>query len=156
MNQKAPIDRLVSETEPAGEPAGEPPEERVHLHMPVDIRSAALAVLAVLAALFTLSWAKAVFIPLLLGLMASYALTPVVDRFERWRVPRVLAAALLLSAIVGGLGATAYYLSDDAAGLVESLPDVAQKLRQTVQRDRRALGEIARPDRQGPAGRERA
>lgn len=101
--------------------------------LPVDIRSASLALLAVLASLYTLYWAKAVFVPILLGLMASYALTPVVDCLERWRVPRVMAAALLLLTIVSGIGWTGYRLSDDAAELVASLPEVAQKLRQSIQ-----------------------
>src|SRR5687768_2208556 len=102
--------------------------------LPVDIRSVSLALLAVLASLYTLYWAKAVFVPVLLGVMASYALTPVVDCLERWRLPRVLASALLLLSIVGGIGWTAYRLSDDAADLVASLPDVAQKLRQSIQK----------------------
>ena len=102
--------------------------------LPVDIRSASLALLAVLASLYTLYWAKAVFVPILLGLMASYALTPVVNCLERWRVPRVIASALLLLSIVSALGWTGYRLSDDAAELVASLPQVAQKLRQSVQR----------------------
>jgi len=102
--------------------------------LPVDIRSASLALLAALASLYTLYWAKAVFVPILLGIMASYALTPVVDCLERWRLPRVLASALLLLSIVGGIGWTAYRLSDDAADLVASLPDVAQKLRQSIQK----------------------
>ncbi|HUP07116.1 MAG TPA: AI-2E family transporter, partial [Caldimonas sp.] len=96
---KPTLDAVVTQTEDsalAPTPPAEP--ERVLLHMPVDVRSAALAVLAVLAGLYTLAWAKAVFIPLLLGLMASYALTPVVDRLERWRLPRVFASALLLVA----------------------------------------------------------
>ena len=102
--------------------------------LPVDIRSASLALLAVLASLYTLYWAKAVFVPILLGLMASYALTPVVDCLERWRVPRVIGSAFLLLSIVGGAGWTAYRLSDDAAELIASLPEVAQKFRQSVQK----------------------
>jgi predicted PurR-regulated permease PerM len=104
------------------------------LQLPVDIRSASLALLAVLASLFTLSWAKAVCVPILLGLMASYALTPVVDCLERWRVPRVMASALLLIGIVSGIAWTGYRLSDDAAELIASLPEVAHKLRQSIQR----------------------
>ena len=137
MTSKTPIDALVSGTDAVSVPPEsekEPP--RVLLHMPVDIRNASLALLAALAGLYTLSWAKAVFIPLLLGLMASYALSPVVDRLERWRIPRVLASALLLVAIVGGLGWTAYALSDDANALIESLPEVAQKFRQSIQKSR--------------------
>ena len=38
----------------------EPEPERVLLHMPVDVRSAALGVVALLAALYTLHWAAAV------------------------------------------------------------------------------------------------
>jgi len=132
MNSKAPLDAIVTQTDEAPEPVKEE-ENRVLLHMPVDIRSAALALLAVLASLYTLYWARAVFIPVLLGLMASYALTPVVDRLQRWHVPRVLASALLLIAIVGSLGWITYKLRDDANALIESLPDVAQRFRQSIE-----------------------
>jgi predicted PurR-regulated permease PerM len=136
MNAKTPIDALVTQTDDADAPA--PPEEdkRVLLHMPVDIRSASLALLAVLAGLYTLYWAKAVFIPVLLGLMASYALTPVVDRLHRWHVPRVLAAAVLLSAIVTAMSWMAWNLRDDASTLLESLPEVAQRFRESIQEAR--------------------
>ena len=106
--------------------------ERVLLHMPVDVRSVALGVVAVLAAIFMLHWASAVFIPLLLGVMFSYALSPAVNRLERWRVPRPLSAALLILAVLAALGTTAYRLSDDASALIETLPAAAQKLRQTL------------------------
>lgn len=87
---------------------------------------------------FILSWAKAVFVPILLGVMASYALTPVVDRLQRWRIPRVLGSAVLLTAIVASLGWTAFRLGDDATALIESLPEVAQKFREVMQsRDER-------------------
>ena len=40
-----------------------PDMERLHLHMPIDIRSASLAVLALIASLFALRVASAFFIP---------------------------------------------------------------------------------------------
>jgi hypothetical protein len=54
-------------------PVALPPLEpdRVHLHMPVDVRSLSLAILAILASLYALHVASAVFIPVLLGLMVS-------------------------------------------------------------------------------------
>jgi predicted PurR-regulated permease PerM len=119
----------VTMTDPS-DPSDEP--ERVLLHMPVDVRSVALGVLAVLAIVYTLHWASAVFIPLLLGMMFSYALSPAVNRLERWRVPRPLSAALLIVAVLAALGITAYRLSDDAAALLESLPVAAQRLRQVL------------------------
>ncbi|MDB5876740.1 MAG: permease [Variovorax sp.] len=103
--------------------------ERVLIHMPVDIRSASLVVLAVFASIFTLRWAAAVFIPLMLSVMGTYALAPLVDRLERWRLPRALGAALILLSIAGAVGWTGYSLSGSAAQLVDSLPVAAQKLR---------------------------
>jgi len=116
---------------PAGDAAA-PEPERVHLHMPIDVRSASLAVLALLAGVYTLHWASAVFIPLLLGVMFSYALSPAVDRLERWHIPRALGAATLLIAAVTGVGSMVYSLSDDATALIESLPDAAEKLGRAV------------------------
>lgn len=110
-----------------------PPVRRaVMVQMPVDVRSASLAVLAVLGSVFALRWASAVFIPLMLGLMLSYALSPAVDRLSRWRIPRAAGAALLMGAILGGISATVYSLSEDAVSLIESLPAAAQKLRQSL------------------------
>ncbi len=116
-------------------PASAEPQ-RLHLHMPVDVRSVSLAVLAVIATVAALHLASPVVIPLLLGLTVSYALSPAVDRLERLRLPRVLGAALLLGAIGGGVGWTAYALSDDATQLVESLPAATQKVREAVRANR--------------------
>ncbi|HEX6707737.1 MAG TPA: AI-2E family transporter [Albitalea sp.] len=104
----------------------------VALHMPVDVRSVSLAVLAVLAVVFTLQWAAAVFIPILIGVMFSYALDPLVDRLQRWRIPRALSAAVLLLSILAGASAMVWSLSDDANDLLQSLPEAAQKLRQAL------------------------
>jgi predicted PurR-regulated permease PerM len=101
--------------------------------MPVDVRNLALVVLAVVASAFALQWAKAVFIPLLLGVMLSYALTPAVNILHRWHIPRAAGAALLLLAIVSAIGWGVWSLSDEASALIETLPQVAQKLRQTMQ-----------------------
>jgi predicted PurR-regulated permease PerM len=110
--------------------------DRLLLHMPVDVRNVALIVIAVIASALALQWAKAVFIPLLLGVMFSYALTPAVNMMQRWHIPRAAAAGLLLTAIVSAIGWGVWSLSDEASALVESLPRVAQKLRQTMQGQR--------------------
>ncbi|NML46925.1 AI-2E family transporter [Ramlibacter sp. G-1-2-2] len=106
--------------------------------MPVDVRNAALVVLTALAILAVLRWASAFFIPLMLGIVFSYALSPIVDGLQRWRVPRALSAAVLILAILGGAGGTAYSLSDDASDLIASLPQAARKLRDSVTSGRTA------------------
>jgi predicted PurR-regulated permease PerM len=125
----------TSTSTPSGEAGAEPPTaeiSRAPLHMPVDVRSVSLAVLATLATVFMLRWASAVFIPVMVGLLFSYGLSPVVDWLARRRIPRALSAAVLVLGIVSGAGATVYSLSDDAGKLVESLPMATQKLRQSI------------------------
>jgi predicted PurR-regulated permease PerM len=110
--------------------------ERVLLHMPVDVRSMALVFLAVLAGVFALQWAKVILVPILLGAMFSYALTPAVDRMCRWHIPRALGAGALLSAIVAAIGWGAWALGDDASALIATLPQVAQKVRHGLEGQR--------------------
>ena len=124
----------LAPTEPpplAPEPATKTPEPFL-LHMPVSIRSLSLVILAGFASLFVLHWAKAVFIPIMLGLVFSYALSPLVNWMEVKRIPRWLGAAVLLLSILGAAGVTTYSLTDQAVKLVESLPDAAQKFRQSM------------------------
>jgi len=121
---------------PAGGDGPEPPHAL--LRVPLDVRSTSLAVLAVLACVYILKWASAVFIPVLLGLMLSYALSPIVNRLQRWHLPRALGAAVLLLGIVAGGGSLLYSLSDDTAALIDQLPEAAQKLRLSLQRPRQA------------------
>lgn len=121
---------------PSESPSFAEARELLHLHMPVDVRSASLVVLACLALIFTLHWASAVLIPVTLGLTFSYALTPIVDWLERQHIPRAAGAALLMTAIVGSVGWTAYAISDDAVALLESLPEATQKVRESVRAHR--------------------
>ena len=92
-------------------------EEPASLPTPINVRSVSLAVLALLGCVYALQWASDVFIPLLLGVVLSYALSPVVAQLHRWRIPRALGAALVLLASVGGVGSMLYSVSDDAAAM---------------------------------------
>ncbi|WP_416352193.1 AI-2E family transporter [Variovorax sp. LG9.2] len=106
--------------------------ERVLLHMPVDVRSASLVVLAVLATVFALQWASAVFIPLMVSLLLTYALAPLVTRLERIKISRWFGAAAILLILGGAIAWTTYSLAGSALQLVDSLPLAAQKLRAQV------------------------
>lgn len=132
------MDRLL--TSDASENLVEPEPEPTLLKVPVDVRSTSLAIIAVLMIVFALHWAREVIIPIMVGLMFSYALTPIVDFMHRWHLPRPLAAALLLIAILSGAGWTVYTLRDDADNLIESLPQAAQQLRQSIRKLRSGSG----------------
>jgi predicted PurR-regulated permease PerM len=100
--------------------------------IPTEAHNVPLILLTVFAFIFILDWAETVFIPLVLGVIVSYALSPLVDRMQKWHIPRYIGAALLLLAIVGGIGALANSLRDEAASMIETLPEAAQKFRQTL------------------------
>ncbi len=102
---------------------------------PAEVHNVPLIVLTVLAIVFVLDWAQTVFIPLVLGMVVSYALSPLVNHLHAWRIPRFIGAAALLLAIVGGLGALAYSLQDEAASMIETLPEAAQTFRQAVRKE---------------------
>lgn len=104
----------------------------VAIPAPVNIRSVALTILAVAAAMLILWWAQEVFIPIVLSVLISYALDPLVLLLMRIRVPRAVGAALVVAALACGMGYAVWTLSDDAAEIVARLPAAAQKLRQTL------------------------
>lgn len=99
---------------------------------PGTLRSASLLVIAVLMSLAALRYAAVVIVPLVLGILLSYALTPLIELLVRLHIPRTLAAALLMIGIVGGTGTLAYSLKGDTIALIETLPEVAQKLRRSL------------------------
>ena len=129
-------DEALSAEEGAPHPPSADPDEppRVLLHMPVDVRSLALIVLTVLASIYALHWAQAILVPILLGVIFSYALTPLVNALQRWHVPRAFGAGIVLTTIVVVIGWGIWTLRDDAIALIETLPQVAQKLRHAVEK----------------------
>jgi predicted PurR-regulated permease PerM len=134
QTSKERAEREVVAADRAEAPGEEP--QRIHLHMPVDVRSLSLIVIAVLACIVALHWAKALLVPILLGVMFSYALTPVVDRLQRWRLPRSIGATVVLGAVVAIVGWGVWALADEATALIETLPRVAQKVRQGLEGQR--------------------
>ena len=92
----------------------------------------ALGILAFIAAVAALYFARGFFIPLLIGILATYALSPLADGLARWRVPRVIGAAVVLALLVGATSWVAVSLRDQADAMIAKLPEAARKLRQTV------------------------
>src|SRR5687767_9264508 len=111
---------------------------------PVDIgiRSVALTVLAVSAAMFVLSWAREVFIPIVLSILISYALESYVLWLMRLRLGRVVASALVVALVTVGIGYGGYAMADDASALIAQFPEAAQKLRRAMSRGRGEPGTI--------------
>ncbi len=135
--------KFISETqaETAESPAGSSPpvlespapDAGPLVPVPVNMRNAAVTVLAVIAVLLVLQYAQSVFIPLVLGLLISYALDPIVTRLQRLRVPRAASAAVLLLTLVCGGAFFVYQLRFQVQQIVQQLPDGARRLRRTLE-----------------------
>jgi predicted PurR-regulated permease PerM len=90
---------------------------------------AILALIAVVAALYL---ARAFFVPLLIGILAAYALRPLVDGLKAWRIPRAVGAALVLAALAGGATWVVLSLEDDTRAMITKLPQAARQVRQQL------------------------
>jgi predicted PurR-regulated permease PerM len=119
------------------QPPIEPPSELPPsvLQAPINVRSTSLAVLALIAVIGLLYWARAVFIPITIATLASYALTPVVDWLKkRARLPKAVGAALTLTLILTGLGFGLESLQPQAIQILDIVPRATQKFSTAVRR----------------------
>jgi predicted PurR-regulated permease PerM len=124
---------------PAGtdDPAAEPLPAAKPI---INVRSLALTVVAALATTLVLQYAQSVLVPIVLGVLISYALAPFVGALQRLRIPRAFAAGLAVSLLVGGIGLGIYTLSDQALAIVSDVPAAAQRIRERVRMHRRSTG----------------
>lgn len=132
------VDRSSDDTDAPVPAIVEPPREHAGplVPVPVDMRNAALTILAIIAGVLVLQYAESVFIPLVVGVLISYALDPLVSRLERLRCPRPIGAALVLFCVVGGLGAVAYHLRYQVQAIVQQLPEGARRVRYLLEAQR--------------------
>ena len=120
---------------------GNQTEQIAEVRGKVPVTNIPLLLLTFFASIFILNWAQPVLIPLVLGLIVFYALSPLVDRLEKLRIPRALSAAVLLLLVVGGVGATAVSLQDEAVNLIETLPEAVKKFRKSARVEWSGSGE---------------
>ena len=120
----------------SGAPPDAPATTDLAANTPTPVHSLALTlgvgVIAVITLISALYLAHAFIVPLLIGILASYALHPLVDWLKTYHVPRAVAAALVLGMLVGGLSWIVFSLSDDATAMIDQLPAAARKLRQDL------------------------
>ena len=99
-------------------------------------RSSPLAVkiIAAFAVLVALYLGRSLVVPVLIGVLVSYALNPIVELLTRWRTPRTLASMLVVLGVLGVAGTLVYQLSDETAAAVRGVPAVTKRLRAVVER----------------------
>jgi predicted PurR-regulated permease PerM len=93
-----------------------------------DYAERALVVLATIAVIFLLYWGAPFFIPLLVAILISYALSPLVDLLTRAVRTRAIAASLVVAGILGLMGTAAWAWSDDVSALWDRVPEASRAL----------------------------
>jgi len=113
----------------------ESPEAEVveeELAAPIEKRTVAMIIAALVVLPFVLYAGAAFFIPLFVSLFMSYALSPVVDWMERCRLPRSASAAMTMILVTALLVIGVQQALSGTADVLEELPQAVQKLRYEV------------------------
>jgi len=123
----------------AASQAAEPPSSDGTTTAPApsstDVRTTATLLLAAIALILLLQYAASMIIPVVLGLLISYALEPLVAMLTRRYVPRPLAAGVVLIAATMLSGSLIYGLRSEASAIVSQLPKAASHFRQMMEND---------------------
>ncbi len=106
----------------------------------ISVRSLMLNVLTVIAAILMLQYSQSVLVPIVLGVLISYALAPIVAGLERVHIGRGAGAGIAVLLLVGALGLGVYTLTDQAMSIVSSVPPAAQRIRDRLRERQQTQG----------------
>lgn len=107
---------------------------------PIDMRNLALTVLSVIGTVLMLQYMQAVLIPIVLGILLAYSLSPLVNALIWLRLPRAIGAGIAIVLLVTAMGFGTYTLSDEVMSIVSDVPQAAQRVRQRISAHRREKG----------------
>jgi len=119
----------------AGAPTGEELGAQhggLRLPLHVQARGLSLGIIATVAFVFALQWAKNFFVPLLLGIFIAYTLSPVVRWLERWHVKRAIGATLVTGVILAGMALTVQRVQGEFFNIVDELPTLTHKVTKLI------------------------
>ena len=120
---------------------GEPPPLVADVE-DIGVRNLPLVVLAVIAVVLLLQFASVVFIPVVVAMLLSYALSPPVTSMQKRGIPPAVGAGIVLLLLLTLLGLATYKLTGQVGEIVDQIPVAAQRVRQRLQANRDAPGGV--------------
>lgn len=117
--------------------------EQIARSLPPSARSLAVVGLLLIAIGTVLYLARVVFIPLTFALMLSFLLSPVVSWLRRWRLPRAVGAAVVVTLLMAGTAFAVAELATPAADWIGRSPRVLQTLERKVRPWRRPVKDVS-------------
>ena len=109
-----------------------------------EISSLALTGLFVLAAFYTLYFARAFFLPIVLAVLLDFLLSPLIRGLKRARIPEPLGAALVIIVLLGTAGASVYGLAGPAKEWVAKLPSSIRDAQDRLRQIRRPVEQVSK------------
>lgn len=113
------------------------------LHRPFGIRSFALTGIFVLAVFYTMYFARAVLLPLVLALLLSFLFAPFVRALKRIKIPPPFGAALILLSVIAIIGYAISFLATPAAGWLEKAPYGLEQLQHKLLPLKKPMEQVA-------------
>jgi len=110
----------------------------------VEVRSIAITGLFVLAVLYTLYFARAFLLPIVLAVLLDFLLSPIIRALKRMRVPEPLGAALVILTLLGAVGGGAYSLAGPAREWMDKAPQSIAKVQVRLRELRRPVEQVTR------------
>jgi predicted PurR-regulated permease PerM len=120
----------------------------------VEVRSIAITGLLVLAVLYTLYFARAFLLPIVLAVLLDFLLSPVIRTLKRARIPEPAGAALVILALLGAIAFGAYSLADPAREWMAKAPASLAKVQGRLHDLRRPVEQVTRTAEQVEAATE--
>jgi predicted PurR-regulated permease PerM len=120
----------------------------------MEVRSIAITGLFVLAVLYTLYFARAFLLPIVLAVLLDFLLSPLIRTLKRARIPEPVGAALVLLTLLGAVGLGAYSLADPARQWVARAPESLQKVQLRLRDLRKPVEQVTRTAEQVEAATE--
>ncbi len=84
-------------------------------------------VLAVLATLYTMYFAREFFVPIVFAVLLNFLLSPVIRTLKRVKIPPPTGAAVVVLLLIVGVGAGVYSLAGPAQTLANSAPETISR-----------------------------
>ncbi len=114
------------------------------LQRPFDVRSVALTGLFILALFYTMYFARAVLLPVVLALLLSYLFRPIVRAMAKIGIRPSAGAALVLIAAVATIGYGVSFLSAPVSGWIEKAPYGLEQLQHKLLPLRKNMEQVAK------------
>lgn len=91
-----------------------------------------LPFLAVLATIYTLYFAKTLFLPIVIAIFVALFGDPLVSRLEKLRVMRSVGTIIVMSTIIGILVAVVFMFKTPAQTWIDKLPEIASEMSHSI------------------------